>query len=92
MNDADLMKCMDLATRLSLILGVNPVWKGGYVIYSVGLDDQYIKLCFDLDNGRWLIAGGDYGVLNLPKEMPELMAEMSELVKGKRTSHDNMGK
>lgn len=83
MDDADLMKCMDLATQLSLILGVNPVWKGGYVIYSVGFDDQYIKLCFDLDNGRWLIAGGDYGVLNLPKEAIALMAKMSKLAQGK---------
>lgn len=83
MKDVDLMKLMDQSVVLGFILGVNQVWKDGYVIYSVGFDDQYIKLCFDLDNGRWLIAGGDYGVLNLPKEALELMSEMSKLGKGK---------
>lgn len=74
------MKCFDLAGKLGKLLGVNPVWKDKYVIYRIGLDDAYIKLCFDLDNGRWLIAGSHYAVLNLPADAPDLMAGMSETI------------
>lgn len=84
MNDVDLMKCMDLSGQLSLILGVNPVWKDDYVIYRDGLDDDYTELSFDLDNGRWQITTGDCGVLYLPKKAPELMAEMSKIMEGCR--------
>lgn len=88
MNPVDLMKCANLAVQLGHILGVNPVWKDKYVIYRTGLDDAYIKLCFDLDNGRWLIAGSHYAVLNLPKEAPDLMAGMSETIE--EVSDDTM--
>lgn len=77
---AEKMKCFDLAGQLGQVLEVNPVWKDKYVIYKIGLDDCYIKLCFDLDDGRWLISGSHYAVLNLPKEAPDLMAGMSEAI------------
>lgn len=32
----NLMKIMDLSGKLGLVLGTNPVWKDGYVIYSDG--------------------------------------------------------
>lgn len=82
MDDADLMKCMDLAAHLGQILGMNPVWKGDCVIYGGNLGDAYIML-MRLDNGRWEIVTGAYRVLNLPQEATELMAEMSKLAKGK---------
>ena len=81
MNAVDLMKCADLAAHLGHILGVNPVWEDEFVNYE--LADDLIELSFDLDNGCWTIAtdegAGDYGMVRLPKEAPELMAGMSEL-------------
>lgn len=82
MNDVDLMKCMDLAAQLSLILEVNPVWKKECVIYGGNLDDPYI-MCFSLDNGRWKIVTDAYRVLNLSQEAIALMDRMSKLAKGK---------
>lgn len=76
------MKCMDLAAQLGLILGVNPVLEDEYVTY--GLADDLIELSFDLDNGCWTIAtdegAGDYGIVHLPAEAPDLMAGMSESI------------
>lgn len=81
MNPVDLMKCMDLAAHLGQILGMNPVWKGGYVYF----DDDPVAMVLNIDSGSgcWKIATGDVGVLNLTQEAPWLMAEMSKLVKGK---------
>lgn len=85
MDAIDLMKCADLAARLGKILGVNPVWEDEYVIYRDGSDDDYgddlIELSFGLENGCWGITTGDYGFINMPKEAPALMAEMSEMIK-----------
>lgn len=77
---AEKMKCMDLAQELGKVLGVNPVWIDKYVTYRSGLDDDYIELSFDLENGRWVIATGDHWLINLPKEAPDLMAGMSESI------------
>lgn len=85
MNDTDLMKLMDLSAKLGLALGVNPVWVDEYVIYRDGLDDDYddyIELSFDRENGCWVITTGDFGMLNLPKEAPELMGRMSKIIEG----------
>lgn len=87
MSDVDLMKCMDLAWQLGQILRMNPVWKKEYAIYGGNLNDAYI-MCFNSNNGRWEIVTEAYGVLNLPQEATKLMAKMSELVKGKESSHD----
>lgn len=81
---AEKMKCFDLAGELGKVLGVNPVWEDERVTY--GLADDLIELSFDLDNGCWTIAtdegAGDYGIVRLPKEAPELMAGMSETIEG----------
>lgn len=79
----NLMKIMDLSGKLGLVLGTNPVWKDGYVIYSDGEDFAYTELVLDICTGRWLIATGDQGMLNLPNDALELMAEMGRLVEGK---------
>lgn len=79
----NLMKIMDLSGKLGLVLGTNPVWKDGYVIYSDGEDFAYTELVLDICTGRWLIATDECGVLNLSKEATELMYKMSELMKGK---------
>ena len=71
---AEKIRLMDLAQKLGLILGVNPVWKGGYVIF----DNDPVAMVLAIDTGCWKIATGDFGVLNLPQEAPELMAGMSE--------------
>lgn len=79
---AEKMKCMNLAQELGKVLGVNPVWEDEYVTYE--LADDLIELSFDLDNGCWTIAtdegAGDYGIVRLPKEAPDLMAGMSEAI------------
>lgn len=79
---AEKMKCMNLAQELGKVLGVNPVWEDEYVTY--GLADDLIELSFDLDNGCWTIAtdegAGDYGIVRLPAEAPDLMAGMSETI------------
>lgn len=75
---AEKMKVIDLAEQLGLILGVNPVWKGGYVIF----DNDPVAMVLAIDTGCWKIATGDFGVLNLPKEAAELMADMSEIIEG----------
>lgn len=77
---AEKMKCIDLAGQLGKVLGVNPVWEDEYVTY--GLGDDLIELSFDLDNGCWTIATdeGDYGIVRLPVEAPDLMARMSETI------------
>ena len=80
---AEKIRLMDLAQKLGLILGMNPVWKKECVIYGGNLDDPYI-MCLSLDNGRWKILTEMWKVLNLPQEAPELMAEMSKLVKGEK--------
>ena len=82
MEDADLMKIMDLSGQLGLVLMMNPVWKKECVIYGGNLDDPYI-MCLSLDNGRWKIVTENFGVLNLPQEAIELMSKMSKLAKGK---------
>lgn len=82
MNDTDLMKCMDLAVQLGQILRMNPVWKKEYAIYGGNLYDAYV-MCFNSNSGRWEIATGDQGMLNLPNDALELMAEMGRLVEGK---------
>lgn len=41
-----------------------------------------------IDTGCWKIATGDFGVLNLPQEAPELMGKMSKLVKEKEDGDD----
>ena len=79
MDDIDLMKCADLAAHLGKVMEVNPVWKGGYVIY----DDDPLAMVFNLDSGLWKIATGDVGVLKLPQEALALMGEMSELANTK---------
>lgn len=92
MINADSTKLMDLSEKLGLALGTDPNWKNGYVIYSIYSDefDNYrnkfddfedFEMSLDLADGCWQITTGDCGVLNLPKEAPELMAEMSKLVK-----------
>ena len=80
MNDTDLMKLMDLSGELGLVLRMNPVWKKEYAIYGGNLYDGY-TMCFNSNNGRWEIATESYGLLNLPQEALELMAEMSKLGK-----------
>lgn len=77
---AEQIECANLAEQLGKVLGVNPVWKDAYVIYRVGLDDDYIELSFDLETGRWGIATHISGALYLPKEAPDLMAGMSETI------------
>lgn len=76
------MKCFDLAEQLGKALGVNPVWEDEYVTY--GLSDDLIELSFDLKSGCWTIAtdegAGDYGIVRLPAEAPDLMAGMSETI------------
>ena len=74
------MVCVNLADELGQVLGVNPVWEDEYVTY--GLGDDLIELSFNLDNGCWAIAtdDGDYGIVRLPKEAPDLMAGMSETI------------
>lgn len=89
MINADSTKLMDLSKKLGLALGTGPDWKNGYVIYSIYSDefsdysDEFddFEMSLDLADGSWQITTGDCGVLNLPKEAPELMAEMSRLVK-----------
>lgn len=76
---ADRMRRMDLAQELGKVLRVNPVRKGKFVIYE--LADDFIKLSFNLKTGRWwIITGSNYGIINLPKEAPDLMAAMSETI------------
>ena len=75
---AEKMKVIDLAEQLGLILGVKPVWKGGYVIF----DNNPVAMVLAIDTGCWKIATGDFGVLNLPKKAAELMADMSEIIEG----------
>ena len=82
MDDVDLTKCMDLSSKLGLVLGANPVWKDDCVIYGGNLGDAYIIL-MRLGNGCWEAITKIGGVLNLPQEAPELMAEMSKLAKRK---------
>ena len=71
------LKFMDLAQKLGLALVVNPARKGGYVIF----DDDPLAMVLKIDSGYWKIATGDVGVLNLPQEAVELMAQMSEMSK-----------
>ena len=80
-GDTDSEKLKDLSEKLGVILGAGPDWKNGYVIYSDEFDDFYTQMSLDLNDGRWQITTGECGVLNLPKEAPELMARMSKLVK-----------
>lgn len=82
MNTVDLMKCADLAAHLGKIVGVTPVWKGGYVRKGgyVIYDDDPLAMVLNLDSGCRKIATGDVGVLTLSKRATALMAEMSELV------------
>lgn len=79
----NLMKIMDLSGKLGLVLGTNPVWKDGYVTFSKGLVGDPLDISLSVVTGRWLIATGDQGMLNLPNDALELMAEMSRLVEGK---------
>lgn len=79
----NLMKLMDLSGKLGLVLGTNPIWKNGYVTFSDEFDEFYTQMSLDLDNGRWLIATGECGVLNLPQEAIALMGKMSKLAEGK---------
>lgn len=79
------MRCVNLAGELGKVLGVNPVWEDKYVVYGLDddyedeLDDDYIQLAFDLENGRWVIVTDDY-FIDLPKDAPDLMAGMSETI------------
>lgn len=79
----NLKKLMDLSGKLGLVLGTNPVWKNGYVIFRDEFDEFYTQMSLDLDNGCWRISTGECGVLKLPQEVSELMAKMSKLAKGK---------
>lgn len=83
MDETKTIKLMDLAGKLGLVLGTNPVWKDGYVIYSDVEHSAYTELVLDICTGRWQISADECGVLNLSQEAIALMAEMSKLVKGK---------
>lgn len=83
MEDANLMKLMDQSVVLGFILGTNPIWKNGYVTFSKGLVGDPLDISLSVVTGRWLIATGDQGMLNLPNDALELMAEMGRLVEGK---------
>lgn len=84
----NLMKIMDLSGKLGLVLGTNPVWKDGYVIYSDGEDFAYTELVLDICTGRWQISTDECGVLNLSKEVVEIMGEISKLWEEKETRHE----
>lgn len=83
MTNIDSAKLIDLADKLGVILETNPNWKDGYVIYSNEFDDFYTEMSLNLENGRWQIHTGECGMIYLPKEAPELMAEISKLVNKK---------
>jgi hypothetical protein len=83
MDETKTIKLMDLAGKLGLVLGLNPVWKDGYVIYSDGEDCAYTELMLDICTGRWQIFTDECGVLFLSKEAIALMGKMSKIGKGK---------
>lgn len=84
----NLMKLMDLSGKLGLVLGTNPVWKDGYVIYSDGEDCAYTELVLDICTGRWQIFADECGVLFLSKEAAEIMVEISKLCEEKERRHE----
>lgn len=87
MSDANLMKLLVLSGKLGVVLGANPVWGNECVDFKE--DDGCKVLSFDLDLGWWLVTTGtDYTGIYLPKKAPELMARMSELVKERKSRHE----